>query len=304
MSLPNFDYDDVLEIVRRVGGSRTRMRLSSPAPIVMKSTTTSPTLYGIIIYVVGKGVVGQLLDYFEYKTRDGEVYWHITYGIVSLYAKISDRLIIPVSVAGFLTPDVLFFIKSRRPRLLEFRHVLGEMPNVPRDTIVNLEQIWSGEENGVLIIDPYRLLGRSPAEIEREVVQVKSQLGQLKMLYASLLKRYETERSRRVTAEGQVAQLKDVVEDLRLRVSTLQEAVTTNEQQLLEIYNRLHALQRRLQLEGVTRTEYESAIEDMESILSNSLKMLSRIKSGLEELFAIKEEGAGKGEGGKGGEEK
>ena len=287
---PIFDYRDIQEIVERISGAPRKSKIVTPSPIIMKGATTAASLYGALIYVVGKGIIGQLLDYFEYKTASGEEYWHITYGITALYARLTENLIVPVAIGGFMAPDLLPIIKARKPTLLEFRHVLGEMPNVPKDTITNLEHIWSGEENGIILIDPYRLLGRSPREIERELVTVKSQLGRLQLLYSNLLKNYEREKSRRQTAESQLTQLKLMVDELRNKVLVLQEAVTSNEQELLEIYNRIHSLHRRISMEEMSKLQYENALDEMQGIMENTLKMLSMIKQSLGQLFEVQEE--------------
>lgn len=249
-------------------------RIQPVKAVVPVRTTTSASLYGVLIYVYPDRILGQLLDFYEYTTVDGHRVWHITYGVSALYVRLGEDVILPIGLTGFMTPDMYDLIKVRKPMVLEFRHVFGELPQVPVDTIVNLEQVWSGEVN-VLIIDPHRILGKNPKELEDAYVKAMRQLDSLRKLYSSVLGELENEKSRRVTAENQMVVYRSLVYEMRSKLSTIQEALAKNEQELLELYNRMHMLHRRVTSEAQARIEYEALLDDARSVIGS---MLSSVK--------------------------
>lgn len=259
-------------------------RLEPVKPIIPVRTTTSASLYGVLIYIYPDKLIGQLLDYYEYTTVDGHRVWHITYGISALYIKIADDLIIPAGLTGFITPDMYDIIKTRKPMVLESRHAFGELPQVPVETMVNLEHVWSGKSN-ILIIDPHGILGRRPSDIENAYIRVARQVDMLRKMYSAAMGELEYEKSRRISAENQLVVYRTLVDQMRAKLTTLQEAFANNEQQLLELYNRLHGLHRRVLNEAQARIEYETMLDETRTVISNTLNMMKMLQNYITEII-------------------
>lgn len=194
----------------------TRVERVEPAPM-----PSMAALYGVPVYIIGEGYVGQVRRFYHMRTEDGRRRWFFEVSpYIAIYGRRGDMLV-PVVVCGFPTHYVarqyeVFLVEERRP----FRTV-----ECDEDDIVNLERVVQALDP-VLIIDKYGLYRRGvPHNWWSKYVELQEMVRQMQ----DTVYRLESERSELLTSlrmrETEVQLLREELERLRMQLTKLRAEV-------------------------------------------------------------------------------
>jgi len=221
-------------------------------PIAPRVTFANEYLYGVLIYVYGEGVKGQYLRH-GYFDREGQRYWAIEYGWVSLYGKMEDGKIIPLVMLGVPTR----FVFEYKPK--DFKgFVLEEVPlgylECLERQMINVDRVMRGEDP-VLIIDKYDLLRGNGAPVPSEFIDRIIEQQQLIETLQRTLWEYEKA----------INDYKTNIAVLQARVAKLQELITGYETRLVKLATEVTGIQQeliRLREEILVRGTEAEALEE------------------------------------------
>ena len=221
-------------------------------PVAPRVTFANEYLYGVLIYVYGEGMKGQYLRH-GYFDREGQRYWAIEYGWVSLYGRTQDGKVLPLVMLGVPTR----FVFEYRPRdFVGF--TLEEVPlgylEALESQMINLDRVMRGEDP-VLIIDRYDLLRGSGAPVPSEFIdRIVEQQQLIETLQRSL---WEYEKA--------INDYKTNIAILQARVAKLQELITGYESRLVKLATEVTGIQQeliRLREEILVRGAEAEALEE------------------------------------------
>jgi len=236
-------------------------------PIAPRVTFANEYLYGVLIYIYGEGVKGQYLRH-GYFDREGQRYWSIEYGWVSLYGRLEDGTKIPLVMLGVPTR----FVFDYKPR--DFRgFILEEIPigylECMERQMINVDRVMRGEDP-VLIIDKYDLLRGDGGPVPSEFIdRIKEQQELIETLQKTL---WEYEKV--------INDYKTNIAVLQARVAKLQELVTGYENRLVKLATEVTGIQQeliRLREEIVVRGTEAEALEEARRRLRDLVDELTEV---------------------------
>ncbi|RLE86397.1 MAG: hypothetical protein DRJ67_07340 [Thermoprotei archaeon] len=282
------------EILRELRRRREPVRLPPTRIVPVPST-----LLGVWIYVPGEGLIGQYLGHHEY-TLDGEQVWDIDYGIYALYARVAERLVVPVA-AGVIVPGAEELLRYGAP--YEFVHRLGTLRAVPRRRIWNLELVESGREQAtILVVDLHELMPEPPtADVVDYLVRTRTRLRVTSRLYAELARAYEDLRVERDRAMAQARAALSLVARWRTTVATLSSVVMELESNMERMAHRLHQLTDRVRRRDVTIEALQGELEEMQATLAAVMERYREVRREVERAAEEVERRGGEVERGAGG---
>ena len=203
--------DEIIAEIRK--GYPTEKVIGPPQrPIAPRVTFANEYLYGALIYIYGEGVRGQYLRH-GFFDREGQRYWSIEYGWVSLYGRTVDGNVIPLVILGLPTR----FVFEYRPR--DFKSFtleevpLGYLECLERQ-MVNVDRVMRGEDP-VLIIDKYDLLrsgeGPTPSEFVDKVIEQQTLIETLQRSLWEYEKAINDYKTNVAMLQARVAKLQELV---------------------------------------------------------------------------------------------
>jgi len=246
-------------------------------PIAPRVTFANEYLYGVLIHVYGEGIKGQYLRH-GYFDREGQRYWAIEFGWVTLYGKLSNGMMLPLVMLGIPTR---FVFEIKPTDILGYR--LEEVPlgylECLEKQMINLDRVMRGEDP-VLIIDKYDLLRGNPVPSEfidriKEQHQLIETLQRTVWEYEKVINDYKTNIS---MLQARVAKLQELVNSYESRIIKLSTEVTGIQQELIR-------LREDLVVRGAEADYLEEArkrLRDLIDDLSEMIEDLSTLKSTLE----------------------
>jgi len=221
-------------------------------PIAPRVTFANEYLYGVLIYVYGEGVKGQYLRH-GYFDREGQRYWAIEYGWVSLYGKTQDGKVLPLVMLGLPTRFVFEFKPKDFVGFTLEEVPLGYIECLERQ-MINVDRVMRGEDP-VLIIDKYDLLRGNGAPVPSEFIdRIIEQQRLIETLQRTL---WEYEKA--------INDYKTNIAILQARVAKLQELITGYENRLVKLATEVTGIQQeliRLREEILVRGTEAEALEE------------------------------------------
>ena len=231
----------------------TEKVIGSPQrPIAPRVTFANEYLYGVLIYVYGEGVEGQYLRH-GYFDREGQRYWAIEYGWVSLYGKMEDGKIIPLVMLGVPTRFVFEYKPKDLKGFVLEEVTLGYLECLERQ-MINVDRVMRGEDP-VLIIDKYDLLRGNGTPVPSEFIDRIIEQQQLIETLQRTLWEYEKA----------INDYKTNIAVLQARVAKLQELITSYETRLVKLATEVTGIQQeliRLREEILVRGTEAEALEE------------------------------------------
>ena len=248
-------------------------------PIAPRITFANEYLYGVLLYIYGEGVKGQYLRH-GYFDREGQRYWAIEYGWVSLYGRTANGMVLPLVILGIPT-RFIFEYKPRDFISYQLEEIpLGYLECLERQ-MINLDRVMRGEDP-VLIIDKYDLLRGNCTPVPSEFIdRIKEQQQLIETLqrtlweYEKTINDYKTNIS---MLQARVAKLQELVNSYESRIIKLSTEVTGIQQELIR-------LREDLVVRGAEADYLEEArkrLRDLIDDLSEMIEDLSTLKSTLE----------------------
>jgi len=252
-------------------------------PIAPRVTFANEYLYGVLIYVYGEGVKGQYLRH-GYFDREGQRYWAIEYGWVSLYGRTTDGKILPLVMLGVPTRFV-FEYKPKDFTGFKLEEVpLGYLECLERQ-MINIDRVMRGEDP-VLIIDKYDLLRGNgapvPSEFIDRIIEQQKLIETLQKTlweYEKAINDYKTNIS---ILQARVAKLQELITSYESRLIKLTTEVTSIQQELIRL--REEILVRGAEAESLeeTRRRLRDLADDLTEIVKDIADWVTSLKRTLE----------------------
>jgi len=196
-----------------------QIRIEEIEPVLMP---TYEAMYGVPIYIVGEGYVGQLRRFYYVRTASGRKWIFETSPCIIVYGR-RGEITLPVVVMGIPTQYATrefdyYLVEETRP----FRSV-----ECDEHDIVNLERVMRAEDP-VLIVDKYGLYRKAvPQNYWIKYVELQNMVANLQQTVYDL----EHERSELITnlrmRESENSILREEIENLRSQLVKLR-AETSN----------------------------------------------------------------------------
>jgi len=267
--------DEIIAEIRRLYPTE---KVFGPAsrPVAPRVTFANEHLYGVLVYVYGEGVKGQYLRH-GYFDREGQRYWLIQLGWVTLYGRMRDGKIVPLVVLGLPTR----FVVEYKPQ--DFTNfILEEIPlrsmECKESQMINLDRVLQGRDP-ILIVDKYDLLrgnGGAPSEFIDRIVEQQRLIEALQRTvweYEKVINDYKTN-----------------INILRARVSKLQELVASYENKLIKLSNEVTGIQQeliRLREEILTRGAEAESLEETRRRLRDMIDDLTDLIKDLADWITV-----------------
>jgi len=229
------------------------------------TTPALEPLYGVPVYVIGEGYVGQLRRFYYIRGLDDRRWIIETCPQIIIYGRKGD-LIFPVVVMGLPT---IYATRKFDYYLIEETRPIRTVECNERD-IINLERVMKLEDP-VLLIDKYGLYkNRVPQNYWLKYIELQNMVANLQKTVYDL----EHDRSELITAlqmrESENAVLRDLIENLRNQLTKLRSEV-------MNYYTEYIRLKQEVRLQSEIADTLESMFSRLESMLHRLETMAVRV---------------------------
>jgi len=199
-------------------------------------------LYGVPVYVVGRGVLGQFRRYYTLRDSRGRLKWIIECARQITIYGVRDGIWYPLVVYGLPTVYVLerrfdYFLVHESPERVTVE--------VFENDILNLDRV-ARLQDPILIIDPYRLArDRVPTHYWGKYMELQEMVRQAQEVIYNLESELSETRSMLSIRESEIAYMRRVIDLLRDELAKLRVEVTNYYLEYIRLKNEVR-LQTRL----------------------------------------------------------
>jgi len=250
-----------------------------------------PALYGVPVFSIGiDEKVSYEGQYIRHRVTNSvekgknRVYWILTVGFVSIYAKHRYYdYVLPVVVNGMPCPTIAEVISNKEDYVfLEDAKPIKEL-EVPYDSIVNLDEV-TNHKSPALVIDPHRILSHIPRDIFKKYNDLLNTNKVLQeTVYEMSVKLSELSHQVEIYHAEQTvlhSLLEEMMNKYRLMVASLKELKL----RLLESKDRQHYLEKALKNATAGKEKWELLSAELMNMSSKFTEMVSSLDNTLRKL--------------------
>ncbi|MEM0459341.1 MAG: hypothetical protein QXZ31_05700 [Thermofilaceae archaeon] len=232
-------------------------------------------LYGVPIFVIGEGVVGQYVRHSFFDV-EGVRYWRIEYGVVNIYGVLNSKkypkgMAVPLVMLGLPT------YYARQLTLEDFEdftleEVVTGYIDVEERRILNLDRVSRGIDP-IMLLDVHGVFSTTasnPSELIEKIVEASRQIEVLQRAVWEYEKNYRVMETNLRIAQSEVASLRAVIQELN---SLLEKLASEN----TRIYTELVKLREELKVRSTEVLSGQDTADSLVALVNRTVELVGEV---------------------------